>query len=141
MSQPRQDEDGLLDTFKSHTVELTLLKYATIQKIPRHSLKAASSWDFNADQMAAKLSCAVWARTIGTKTLAYPADWKEAIKERFFPYWALRRWPVRRVIVDLTAYHAYPELEIEHKKPILQVEIIERVPEESVRWHHRETDQ
>lgn len=41
-----------------------------------------------------------------------PADWLEAVKERFFPAWALRRWPVlyRRDVVDVKAL--YPELNI-----------------------------
>lgn len=28
-------------------------------------------------------------------TVRAPADWWQAVKERWFPEWALRRWPVR----------------------------------------------
>lgn len=27
--------------------------------------------------------------------ISYPADWFEAVKERFAPQWVLQRWPVR----------------------------------------------
>lgn len=27
--------------------------------------------------------------------VAFPQDWWEAVKERWFPHWALKRWPVK----------------------------------------------
>jgi hypothetical protein len=30
-----------------------------------------------------------------TDYVRYPADWWEAVKDRWFPRWAKRRWPVR----------------------------------------------
>ena len=35
------------------------------------------------------------AENLEAKTVQYPADWWEALKARWFPAWALRRWPVR----------------------------------------------
>lgn len=36
----------------------------------------------------------------------WPADWWEAFKDRWFPEWALDRWPVRykRIIIDQPIY-------------------------------------
>ena len=38
-------------------------------------------------------------RVFGTQILhdevVYPADWKEAFKARWFPGWAIKKWPVR----------------------------------------------
>jgi hypothetical protein len=42
--------------------------------------------------------CAVFRADLPTVTLAtqrWPADWREAVKERWAPAWALKRWPVR----------------------------------------------
>lgn len=33
--------------------------------------------------------------------LHYPADWKEAVKEKFAPRWFKRRWPVIYITYDL----------------------------------------
>ncbi len=36
----------------------------------------------------------------------YPADWWQAFKERFFPAWAKRRWPVKTTVI--VAVHKFP---------------------------------
>ena len=40
----------------------------------------------------------------------YPEDWWQAIKERWFPKWLLRRYPVK--YAQVWAYHKFPELEV-----------------------------
>jgi len=51
----------------------------------------------------------VLGETIQTKTIRYPADWWQAFKARWFPVWALLRWPVEYTthVIDVKAY--YPE--------------------------------
>lgn len=39
----------------------------------------------------------------------YPANWQEAFKERWFPRWALRRWPVKREKFIVTIKAVYPD--------------------------------
>jgi hypothetical protein len=34
----------------------------------------------------------------------YPKDWWEALKERWFPEWAKKRWPVEYVVIDIHEY-------------------------------------
>jgi hypothetical protein len=43
-----------------------------------------------------------------------PADWWQAVKERWAPAWALRRWPVkmRTEIVDVKALYTDPRLRV-----------------------------
>lgn len=38
----------------------------------------------------------------------WPANWWEALKERWFPAWALRRWPVQKKSIHISkaVYHA-----------------------------------
>ena len=38
----------------------------------------------------------------------WPADWRQAFKERWFPAWAKRRWPVRWERRHLEAQALYP---------------------------------
>lgn len=44
----------------------------------------------------------------------YPSDWWEAFKERWFPKWMLRRWPVnyKRKVVQQNVYHCCPHMDI-----------------------------
>jgi len=41
--------------------------------------------------IAAKL----YSSLLDTASVSYPADWWQAVKERWFPKWAISRWPVR----------------------------------------------
>lgn len=42
------------------------------------------------------------------REISYPADWWQAFKFRWFPEWALRRWPVKRH--HIIAIHKFPEV-------------------------------
>ena len=42
-------------------------------------------------------------------TIEYPEDWWQAFKDRWFPDWALRRWPVRYKEHRIKAEALFPE--------------------------------
>ncbi len=71
--------------------------------------------------MVVNLTRSVWSRRIGLDTIEYPADWWQAFKERFFPAWMIRRWPVKMTTVNIEAWHEYPGLEIKGEKPLLRL--------------------
>lgn len=47
----------------------------------------------------------------------YPADWKQAVKERFFPKWLKKRYPVKYAFV--WAIHKYPEVAVPDRKSVV----------------------
>jgi hypothetical protein len=54
--------------------------------------------------------------TVTFDPVSYPATWWQAFKQRFFPSWALNRWPVqlttvKRDPVTVEAEALFPELE------------------------------
>lgn len=51
------------------------------------------------------------------KQVKFPADWWQAFKARWFPAWALRRWPVVHTTVRFEAKAIYP-----HFRPSLHRE-------------------
>lgn len=53
------------------------------------------------------------------EVVRYPADWWEAFKARWFPAWALARWPVRETIYD--AKVLYPEVEIPERMHVIRL--------------------
>ena len=61
------------------------------------------------DDLIFELRSCIYGRTL-TK---YPRDWWEAVKERWFPAWALKRWPVLYNRID----ELYPELELPSAGP------------------------
>ncbi len=102
-------------------VKLRLLHFAAVRKLPQGMIRASARFSFDDESIVAKLEQRVWARALHEEVLESPATWIEAIKERFAPRWLLRRWPIQRTKVDMRVYHAYPTLEIQGHKPILQV--------------------
>ena len=64
----------------------------------------------------------------------WPADWWQHFKERWFPKWALRRFPVRythrlghpRKTIDASAY--YPDFKIEGHDPWVRLHLQEDRP-------------
>lgn len=64
----------------------------------------------------------VTGRLYGEKNLTeyhikYPADWQQAVKERFAPAWFRRRYPVRYTEHHITVDAVYPELSKRLKIP------------------------
>jgi len=52
----------------------------------------------------------LWGKELGYHEFRAPADWAEAFKARWFPAWALRRWPVRERIERLDVKALYPSI-------------------------------
>jgi hypothetical protein len=49
----------------------------------------------------------------------YPADWIEALKERFAPAWFLRRWPVRKARIDMQVL--YPRIAFPRERHTVKI--------------------
>jgi hypothetical protein len=57
--------------------------------------------------------------------ITYPADWWEAVKDRWLPAWAKRRWPVRLTRHHVDVRLVYPELVIPNQ-PFIKVPVWEQ---------------
>lgn len=49
-----------------------------------------------------------WAENPRSISFSFPADWIEAFKNRWFPKWALKKWPVKMTIKTLKGQLFYP---------------------------------
>ena len=56
-------------------------------------------------------------------TAKYPADWKEALKQRFAPAWFLDRWPVKWTAVVFDARVVYPKIALPDKEHYVAVNV------------------
>lgn len=101
-------------------VVLERLEFHLVQAISRYELEhlceivksdgvAFLRSDF-ADEMVVRLRASVWCRNKRTDAHEYPESWWDAVKARWFPAWALRRWPARFVRVEVTSGILYPAL-------------------------------
>lgn len=46
------------------------------------------------NELRVRVRAFVLAENVGEKYVSYPADWWQAFKKRWFPKWALSKWPV-----------------------------------------------
>jgi len=51
----------------------------------------------------------LWGQRVANKKVEYPTDWWQAFKERWFPVWLKRRFPVKYVVHWLDYRLAYPD--------------------------------
>lgn len=64
----------------------------------------------------------------------YPADWLEALKERFAPAWVRDRWPVRFVEITASLNEIYPDIQpaLPDKHPVMKFAVMKN--EDSPIW-------
>lgn len=60
-----------------------------------------------------------------TRVIRYPRDWWQAVKARWFPAWALRRWPVVETVHTVMAQALLPSLQVppEYGPTVYRLEI------------------
>jgi hypothetical protein len=90
-------------------VALERVIYAAVTPItPEMALEIQVSRDLVInDMIMVSLRQAFLARKVDNAIVRYPADWWQAFKRRFFPAWALRRWPVLEHAVNVSIWHDY----------------------------------
>lgn len=76
-----------------------------------------------------QLQQAVASRKYDVKTVRFPADWRQAFKERWFPKWALKRWPVKYQEVTMEANAYYPDIQIPEHQTFVEVMLSARMKE------------
>lgn len=62
------------------------------------------------DELEFRISQKCLGTTMERVVVRHPSDWWQAFKERWFPRWMKRRWPVRMTIVEVEKAGLYPEI-------------------------------
>ncbi len=69
---------------------------------------------FLTDDLLIRLKAEVLGEHIRLPAIRYPANWKEAVKERFAPLWFLKRWPVQYAEKAFDVRVVYPMMALPH---------------------------
>ena len=96
----------------SRTVHLEKMKFSVLSKLPVEFIDAEVDVSFGElfciDQMILRIKGFVWGEELEPRTIKYPRDWWQAFKQRWFPEWALKRWPVMNTTLHISAAILYP---------------------------------
>lgn len=93
-------------------VVLQKIKLAAVRAMPdgMHDVLANATFktkhQWMADCLVGEMRAYVWGMNEQRIRAAWPADWWEAVKQRFAPKWFLRRWPVRFDSIDEPQFEA-----------------------------------
>jgi len=99
MGGPRNPEG-----VKVETEELNKLKFVVLQCLTEElaedivnppTVEVGQDLSFNVTEIMVRAVFHVLGREMDRVECRWPADWREAFKERWFPAWAKARWPVR----------------------------------------------
>jgi hypothetical protein len=101
-------------------VILTVGKHAISSRLHEPFLMDARNIEFYVDRHVGDMAMRLVAKIAQKKAdvIVYPADWKEAFKERWFPSWLLEKFPVKYVRVDVMEY--YPKVALPDREPVVK---------------------
>lgn len=78
--------------------------------------------DYIADLIKYMVRGYVWSQDAGKKVeFKYPADWWQAFKERWFPAWLLKSYPVIYTHREFQVKATYPDLVVQNHNPVMRL--------------------
>jgi len=108
-------------TVNDREIQLEKFRYALFQEFSekvfdeianKPELEMSVHARFYCDIFALRVRGFVWAESLETIESSYPADWWEAFKERWFPAWLLKHYPVKHIEHILEAKALYPKMSV-----------------------------
>lgn len=104
------------------STELVKIPAMLQQYIPRkrfEGMTVQAEWMYDLDACAVRLKKYVWSERLADESVSWPTTWWDAFKARWFPRWALRRWPAKYSHADFRIYRGYPDLVLPDQKSVL----------------------
>ena len=72
--------------------------------------------EYFAGGMTSQLRVIMAGELLHIPAVEYPANWFEALKERFMPFWMRIRWPIRYRYVTWESTVLYPRVSLPHEE-------------------------
>lgn len=113
---------GFMDRVEIETTELKVLKVGVNYAVSANEMAIANiSTDAMMDHISKEMVYSLTARIASRhmENLEYPADWVEAFKERWFPHWLLKKYPVRYHRYDVSVL--YPGIVIPNQQHYVRI--------------------
>jgi hypothetical protein len=106
-----------MKTFSLNPLEVTTVLKRRVHmaalRVPdaeRLQIEASSMRDHALECVVIRLRTSVFGRKLSEISVSYPADWWQAFKDRWFPTWAKKRWPVEMKTERLVSTEEYTKI-------------------------------
>jgi hypothetical protein len=111
-------------------VELERIRYCVFQTVTEKlagefalplTVEISDTLDWFSDGIVLCIRQDTFGRALDKVEIKYPADWWQAFKQRWFPKWILKRYPVIETVQVIDIKALYPTIDIQEHKAILNV--------------------
>lgn len=95
--------------------DLSVTKFTECMVFPSYDWEIERSQTWAPDEVIVRFNASIASQHIDTLedyTFKAPADWWEAVKERWFPAWALKRCPVCYRVDTINVLALYPQIPV-----------------------------
>lgn len=109
---------------KYERYELEKLRVNLVEAIPDYLFD--SKVLIVADNMLARIQGYIWSERVGHNEIKYPLDWFQAFKERWFPVWVKKKYPIKYQYYRFNLKAIYPKLRISLPKEshVMRLEMV-----------------
>ena len=117
-----------IETIELQQFKMICLQYLSAEGVtfgePLHVTIHSDIARWGAQECAIRLVQKVWGKEVQRQECKWPADWWQAFKERWYPAWATKRWPVEYHIETMVARELYPQVALppDRYKAVIAVE-------------------
>jgi hypothetical protein len=123
-------------------ITLDKLKIGCRVVISKYLLDASSdvSYNYLIDALEANIRGYIWGESQKGYSFKYPTNWWQALKERWFPMWMKKKFPVLYTTQSITVDVIYPDLKISLPEHQHQVVINHYESLSADKWEMSETE-
>lgn len=110
-------------------VELERIKFAVGRHFPyEEKVDICVEFDYQFQEIAVMVRCVVWAedQAVQRVDFSWPQDWWQHFKQRWFPKWATKKWPVKMEERSFDVKCIYPTFKPALKKHDFRLMLQER---------------
>jgi hypothetical protein len=123
----------ITDMLQTKEIQLEKIKIGLMQRLPGSLFDAEirfseeQSFVYNAVDM--QIQGFIWGERGKSETIKYPATWRDAFKERWFPSWLLARYPVNYRVHEINTTTLYPNFKVSMPRDthVLKYQTLSRV--------------
>lgn len=111
----------IMDTkSQTKTIELKTVRFSTSLVASNYAMEHFTD-EYLKNRLLYQLDAYIASKTIEEYAFRAPANWWEAVKERFAPEWWLTRRPIEYRIERIDAVALYPSIPLKDREPYILV--------------------
>ena len=106
--------DYHVETVKLERMKLAAMMYISKELADEFAIEPTvtitNAWHHCLDAIVIQVRQEVFGRQLTRFVIEHPSNWWQAFKERWFPAWALNRWPMKVTTHTIESKELYPDL-------------------------------